>query len=133
MGPVTSTWVLPLPEFVRMVFTERLLARTMIARSIKVLGWQMLVAKSREHDFAKKCPNFFSKFIGPVTSMCELLFPETVHMVFTERLLASKLFCDVNKSACMATGGKKIPGAGFSKKSVDFMKFHEPVAPLWLL
>ena len=42
-------------------------------------------------------------------------------------------FCDVNKSACMATGGRKIPGAGFSKKSVDFLKFHEPVAPLWLL
>ena len=41
-----------------MVFTERLLARAVFARSIKVLGWQPGAPNPREHDFPKKRPTF---------------------------------------------------------------------------
>ena len=37
-----------------MVFTVLLLARAVIARSIKVLGWQPGSPKSLEHEFPKK-------------------------------------------------------------------------------
>ena len=93
----------------------------------------MLVAKSREHDFAKKCPNFFSNFIGPVTSTWVLSFPKNHAYGLNGTSISQKNVCDVKKSACMATGGRKIPVAGFSKEGVNFLKFHEPVAPLWLL
>ena len=43
-----------------MVFTVLLLARAVIARSIKVLGWQPGSPKSLEHEFPKKnVLNFF--------------------------------------------------------------------------
>ena len=52
--PVTSLWVLYPSEIKHMGSTENLLARAVFARSIKVLGWQPRVPKSREHDFPKK-------------------------------------------------------------------------------
>ena len=55
-------------------------------------GWQIATANTREHDFTKKRSYFFPKFIGRVTSIWVLSLPETVHMVFTERLLARKVF-----------------------------------------
>ena len=54
-----------------MLLTERLLAWTMIARSKKVLGWQLGAEKSREHDSPVKGPGFL-KFIREVTSPREL-------------------------------------------------------------
>ena len=43
-----------------LVFIEPLLASALLARSIKVLGWQPRAPNSREHDFPeKKRPDFF--------------------------------------------------------------------------
>ena len=42
-----------------MVFTVLPLTRAVFARSIKKLGWQPRVSKSREHDFPKKNVLFF--------------------------------------------------------------------------
>ena len=56
-----------------MVFTEFLLARAVIARSIKVLGWQPGAPKFREHNFPKKKkkkrPDFFEIHRTSDTSM----------------------------------------------------------------
>ena len=52
-----------------MAFTVLLLAREMIARSIKVLGWQPRAPKNPGARFSeKKCPDFL-KVIGPVTPL----------------------------------------------------------------
>ena len=54
IGPVTPPWVLYPSEIMQMGFTERLLARAVFAKSIKVLAWQPGAPKTREHDFPKK-------------------------------------------------------------------------------
>ena len=51
-----------------MSFKELLLARSVFARSIKVLGWQPGAPKTRELDFQKKKPDFLN-FIGPATPL----------------------------------------------------------------
>ena len=52
-----------------MAFTVLLLAREVIARSIKVLGWQPRAPKNPGARFSeKKCPDFL-KVIGPVTPL----------------------------------------------------------------
>ena len=66
VGPVTLLWVLQPSQIMHMVSAESLLARAVFARSIKVLGWQPLAPKSREHDFPKKNVLTFLKSIGPV-------------------------------------------------------------------
>ena len=50
-----------------MVSTEPLLARTVFAMSVKVLGWQPGAPKTREHGFPAKRHDFL-KLIGPVTA-----------------------------------------------------------------
>ena len=52
-----------------MSFKELLLARSVFARSINVLGWQPGAPKTQEHDFQKKKPVFFLKFMGPATPL----------------------------------------------------------------
>ena len=53
-----------------MVFAESLLARQVFTRSIKVLGWQPGAPKIPGARFSeKKCPDFFLKFIEPVTPL----------------------------------------------------------------
>ena len=59
IGPVTTLWVLYPSEIMHLVFTEPLLARSLFAKSIKVLGRQPGATKIREHDFPKKNPDFF--------------------------------------------------------------------------
>ena len=46
-------------EIMHLVSIEPLLASAVLARSIKVLGWQPGAPKFREHDFPKKNPDFF--------------------------------------------------------------------------
>ena len=46
-------------EIMHLVSIEPLLASAVLARSIKVLGWQPGDPKFREHDFPKKNPDFF--------------------------------------------------------------------------
>ena len=52
-----------------MGFKELLFARAVFARSINVLGWQPGAPKTQEHDFQKKKPVFFLKFMGPATPL----------------------------------------------------------------
>ena len=52
-----------------MVSTELLLATSIFARSIKVLGWQSGAPKiPGARFFEKKCPDFL-KFIEPLTNL----------------------------------------------------------------
>ena len=67
--PLTPLWVLQPSQNMHMVSTEALLTRAMFAKSIKGLGWQLGAPKSREHDFPKKCPNFFGIHRSSDTSM----------------------------------------------------------------
>ena len=52
-----------------MVSTGLLLARAVIARSIKVLGWQPMAPKPREHEIPKKKSWFFEIHRTSDTSM----------------------------------------------------------------
>ena len=52
--PVTSLWVLYPSEIMPVGAREPPLVRAVLARSIKMLGWQPGAPKSREHDFPKK-------------------------------------------------------------------------------
>ena len=54
IGPVTPLWVLYPSEFMHMGFSEPPLARAVLTRSIRELGWQPGAPKPREHDFPKK-------------------------------------------------------------------------------
>ena len=54
IGPVTPPWVLYPSEIMHLGSTELLSARSVLTRSIKVLGWQPGAPKSREHAFPKK-------------------------------------------------------------------------------
>ena len=52
-----------------MVSTVLLLARAAIARSIKVLGWQPMAPKPRQHEIPKKISWFFEIHRTSDTSM----------------------------------------------------------------
>ena len=79
-----------------MVSAEPLLARTVFARTIKVLGWQPGAPKPREHSFPTNCRDFL-KLIGSVTARWFLQPTEFMHMVFTEPLQARTVFARSNK------------------------------------
>ena len=74
-----------------MVFTESLLARAVLTRSIKVLGWQPGAPKPSSTIFQKKSPDFL-KFIGPVTHLWVLQPSQIMHLGSTELLLAEAVF-----------------------------------------
>ena len=59
IGPVTPPWVMYPSKIMHMGSTGRLLARTVFAKSIKVLGWQPGAPKIREHGFPEKMLIFF--------------------------------------------------------------------------
>ena len=67
--PVTPLWVLYPSEIIPVCAREPPLARAVLARSIKMLGWQPGAPKSREHDFPKKKPHDLLKFIGSATPL----------------------------------------------------------------
>ena len=75
--PVTPLWVLYPSEIIPVCAREPPLARAVLARSIKMLGWQPGAPKSREHDFPKKKRPFFLKFIEPVTPLW-VLYPSEI-------------------------------------------------------
>ena len=75
----------------------------------------------------------FSKFIGPVTSTWSLSLPEIVNMVFTEHLLVMKLFARSIKLLGRRLGAEKSQEQVSPRKGLTFLKFHQPVAPLWVL
>ena len=117
IGPVTSIWVLLLPETMYIVFTERLLAWAVFAWSIKVLGLQRVAAKFREHDFTKKRSYFFSNVIGSVTSLWVLSLPETVHLVLTKLFSTMAVFERSIRVLGWQLGTAKIRDHDFPKKT----------------
>ena len=57
-----------------------------------MLGLQPGAPKTREHDFPKKKPPNFLRFIGPVTALWVLQPSQIMHMVSKEPLLARAVF-----------------------------------------
>ena len=90
--------------------------------------------KSREHDFQKKKPDFLN-FIGPVTPPWVLYPSETMHMGYTELLLARAVFAKSIKVFGWQPGVPKSREHVFLKKKkiLTFLKFMGPATPLWVL
>ena len=132
IGPVTSTCLLSLPETAHMVFTESLLARTMFARSIKVLGRRLGAEKSQEHLSPRKGPTFF-KFHQPVAPLWVLYLPQNVHTVFRDCLLARANFAKSMKVLGWKTSSAKCGSTIFRKTGRDFLNFIGAVTTIWVL
>ena len=81
-GPVTSIWVLSLPESAHLVLAKRFSTRAVFERSIRVLGWQLGTAKIHDYDFPKKTSWLFGNHRTSDNQMV-LSLSETMHMVFT--------------------------------------------------
>ena len=119
IGPVTPPWVLYPSEIMHIGFRETLLARAVFAKSIKVIGWQAGAPTSREHDFPKKNV-LFLKFIGLVTPLWVLYPSETMHMGFTETLLARAVFAKSIKVIGWQAGAPTSREHDFPKKKRPF-------------
>ena len=118
VGPVTPPWVLYPSEIKHMLFTERLLARAVFARSNQVLGWQPGAPKSPGARFSGKKTSFFLKFIGPVTTLCVLQPSQIMHMISTESLLSRATFTRSIKVPGWQPGAPKPGSMIFRKKNV---------------
>ena len=129
---MTPLWVLYPSEIMRVGFQEPSLARAVFKRSIRELGWQPGAPKPREHDFPKK-RHFSLKFIGPVTPLWVLYPSEIMHMGFTEPLLARAVFTRSNKVPGWHPGAPNSGSTIVRKIRPNFLKFIEPVTPLWVL
>ena len=130
--PVTSTWLLSLTETVHMVLTERLLARTMFARSIKVLGRRLGAEKSQEQVSPRKGPTFL-KFHQTVAPLWVLYLSQNVHMVFRDCLLARANFAKSMKGLGWKTSAAKCGSTIFRKRGRDFLNFIGAVTTIWVL
>ena len=109
-----------------LVFTELLLARAVLARSIKVLGWQPEAPKFREHDFPKKIIFFFEIQRTIDTSM--VLYPsEIMHMVFAEHLLARAVFAKSIKVRGWQPEAPKFREHDFPKKIIFFFEIQRTI------
>ena len=75
-----------------LVSTEPLLASAVLARSIKMLGWQPGAPKFREHDFPKKKSCFFFEIQRAIDTSMGPAALEIMHMVSTESSLARAVF-----------------------------------------
>ena len=91
------------------------------------------VPKNPGARFSGKKPPDFLKFIGPVTTLWVLQPFQTMHMVSTEPLLATAVFTRSNKVPGWHPGAPKSGSTIFRKKRPKFLKFIEPVTPLWVL
>ena len=123
-GLVTTIWVLSLPKTMLMVFKERLSASAVLARSIKILRWQMGSAKSQEHDFRKKRSYIFFKIHRTSDIHMGTAAPLNHASGLYGTYISRGSVCKFNKSAWMATGGRKNPGARFSNESSRVFKTH---------
>ena len=134
IGLVKPLWVLYPSEIMYMGSTRSYLVRAAFAKSIKVLGLQPGAPKTREHDFPKKKPLDFLKFIGPVTALWVLQPSQIMHMVSTEPLLARAVFTKSIKVIGWQAGAPKSREHDFpKKKSCFFLNFIGPVTPPWVL
>ena len=116
IGPVTTLLVLYPFEIMHMGFTGPLLARAVLARSIKVHGLQPGAPKSREHGFPKKKRHFFLNFIGPVTPPWVQYPSEIMQMGFTELLRVRAMFAKSIKVLAWQPGAPKTREHDFPKK-----------------
>ena len=83
--------------------------------------------------FSEKNPDFL-KFIGPVTTLWVLQSSQTVHMVSKESLLARAVFTKLIRVFGWQPGTPKPREHVFpEKKRPNFLKFIEPVTPIWVL
>ena len=102
-------------EIMHLVSIEPLLASAVLARSIKVLGWQPGAPKFREHDFPKKNPDFFEIQRTIDTSMGSAAL-EIMHMVSKESLLSRAVFTKSINVLGWQAGPPKSREHDFSKK-----------------
>ena len=70
IGPVTSIWVLSLPETAHLVLAKRFSTRAVFERSIRVVGWQLGTTNFRDHDFPKKTAWLFGIHRTSDNPMC---------------------------------------------------------------
>ena len=129
---MTPLWVLYPSEIMRVGFPEPSLARAVFTRSIREIGWQPGTPEPREHDFPKKRPNFL-KFIEPVTPLWALYPSEIMRVGFPEPPLARAVFTRSIRELGWQPGSPKPREHDFPKKRPNFLKFIEPVTPLWAL
>ena len=133
IGPVTPPWFLYPSEIMHMGFKERLLAKAVFIKSIKVLYGNEEPRKPGSRIFQKKRPDFL-KFIGPVTPLLVLYPSEIMHVVFTGPLLARAVFARSIKVHGLQPGVPKSREHDFpKKKNVFFLNFIGPVTPPWVL
>ena len=129
---MTSTWLLSLPEIVHMVFTERLLAMKLFARSLKVLGRRLGAEKSQEQKSPRKGRTFL-KFHQPVAALWVLYLSQNVHMVFTDCLLARANFAKSMNVLGWKTSAAKCGSMIFRKRVRDFLNFIGAVTTICVL
>ena len=116
IGPVTSIWVLSLPETAHLVLAKRFSTRAVFERSIRVLGWQLGTANSGTMISPKKTSTGCLEITGLVTAIWVLSLTDTIHMVFTERLSASAIFARSIKVLGWQLGAAKFREHDFTKK-----------------
>ena len=81
---------------------------------------------------SEKNPDFL-KFIGPLTTLWVLQSSQIVHLISTESLLARAVFTRLNRVLGWQPGTQNPGSTIFRKKRPSFLKFIEPVTPLWVL
>ena len=134
IGPVTPPWVLYPSEMMHLGSTELRIARAVIARSIKVLGWQPGAPKIPGARFSEKKRPTFLKFIEPVTPLWVLYPSEMMHLGSTELRIARAVFARSIKVLGWQPGAPKFREHDFQKKKKpDFLNFIGPVTPPWVL
>ena len=97
-------------------------------------GCQVGAANSGEHELTKKKSYLFFKIHRTSDIHMHFFGPSNRAYGFYGTSISHDSIFEVNKSAWMATGAEKSQEQ-FSpeKRSRFFLKFHEPVAPLWVL
>ena len=83
--------------------------------------------------FSEKKRPISLKFIGPVTPLWVLYPSEIMLMGFTGPLLARAVFTRSIRELGWQPGAPKPREHDFPKKKPDFLKFIEPLTPLWVL
>ena len=114
------------------VFTERLLAGTMFARSITVLGRRLGAEKPSSRYLQGKGPSFL-KFHQPVAPLWVLYLSQNVYMVFGDCLLARANFAESMKVLGWKTSAAKCGSTTFRERGRDFLSFIGAVTTIWVL
>ena len=132
VGPVTPPWVLYPSEIMNLGCTERLLARAVFTRSIRVHGWQPGSQNPGSTIFRKNV--LFLKFIGLVKPLWVLYSSEIMYRDSTGSSLVRSVFARSIKVLGWQPGAPKFREHDFpKKKSCFFFNFIGPVTPPWVM